>query len=127
MIFVTHHSNKARRSFAKRIFRQQGENLRRAAQQMFTKGNHPWVLLRRSERGKPELPVESWLMRRHPSWPAIQRAGFVRKLVRAPLCAIVAAFEDQFGSRMRHDREQTVVVERTKWTDDRADAVHRRR
>ena len=110
-VIVHQCANEPGRGVGKRIVLQESNHVRRTAQQPLAEAQEPRVAAVILERREPHLPVQPRLMRRHKRRRAKHVAGFVPKLIRAPVRAIDAAFDDDLGPRGRHDGEQSVAVD----------------
>src|SRR5882757_3454829 len=76
--------------------------------------------LRWRHRGKPHLPVESPMIRRHDAWAAVHVTGFAFELVLAPfgigignLC--VSAFDDDFEPFARDGAKCAISIDQVQW------------
>ena len=90
---------------------EQGGHLRRIFQQPLQEPRKPGILGRRSQRGKPHLPVEARLVRKIPRRSPHDVARFVFERIFAPVNAIVRAFDDDFRPRGSHHREQAIRID----------------
>src|SRR5215475_15554207 len=86
----------------------------RALEQSVDQSDKPRIFARRSQSGKPHLPIESRLVRRAPTWHAFHIAWLPLEFIRQPVNPISASFEDDFAAILCHHAKQTVTVHNAK-------------
>src|SRR5206468_12710809 len=109
-IAIKHRANVMRRSVREWVVCEQAIHVMRALEQSEDQCDEPRIFARRSQSGKPHLPVESWLVRRAPTRRAFHVAGFPFKFVRQPFNPVSTAFKHDFAAVLRHHAEQAIAV-----------------
>src|SRR6185437_11147091 len=101
-IAIKHRANVTRRFVWEWIVCEQAIHFMRALEQSVDQSDKPRVLARRSQSGKPHLPVESRLVRRTPTGRAFYVARLPFKFVGQPVNPIRATFKNDFAAVFRH-------------------------
>src|SRR5438034_428980 len=70
-----------------------------------------------AQGSEPHLPIETRLMGRDETRRAVHVPDFPFELIRLPLDAVLAAFDDDFRAFGRHDGKETVAVDEIKWPE----------
>src|SRR5438045_104081 len=110
MVFVKNRADKSRWPCGEGIFFQQSQNFRAPFQQPNQQRNEPCIIPIVAERREPHLPIQPWLMRCDPPRWLAEIAGFISELVRMPLFAVIAPFNQNFQTLRCHDRKKPVAV-----------------
>src|SRR6266446_4351448 len=109
-IAIKHRANVTRRFMREWVVCEQAVHFMRALKQSEDERDEPRIFARRSQSGKPHLPVESRLVRRTPTRQAFHVAGFPFEFVRQPVNPISAAFKHDFAAVLRHLAKKAVTV-----------------
>src|SRR4051812_12221106 len=110
-ITIKHRANVPWRAVGERIVCEQAIHFMRALEQTVNQCDEPRIFARRSQSGKPHLPVESRLVRCTPTGRAFYVARFPFEFVKQPINGIRAAFEDDFAAVLRHLPKQAIAVD----------------
>src|SRR5947207_6072363 len=109
-IAIKHRANVTRRFMREWVVCEQAVHFMRALKQSEDERDEPRIFARRSQSGKPHLPVESRLVRRTPTRQAFHVAGFPFEFVRQPVNPISAAFKHDFAAVLRHFSKKAIAV-----------------
>jgi hypothetical protein len=90
---------------------QQRKDFGRSLEKAHAKLEEPTVILITSQRGEPHLPIQAWLVWRHPTRGPGQIPGLKLKSVFHPLLLIIAAFDNNFRARGCHHGKQAVMIQ----------------
>src|SRR4029077_8464891 len=109
-IAIKHRANVTRRVVREWVVCEQAVDFMRALKQPVDQRGEPRIFARRSQSGKPHLPVESRLVRCAPTRRAFHVAGFPFEFVRQPVNPISAAFEHDFAAVFGPRSKQSVAI-----------------
>src|SRR6266852_1082905 len=118
-ILPVHTAHLSRRSVRERVTGKQQEHVSISMEQTLLRAHDDRLLPPRTQRRKPQIPIESRLIRRvDPRWlGGVLR--FESKRVNEPGLSIVRALELDFVTAARHHGEQSIAVRDTKWLQHR--------
>src|SRR5271170_5488151 len=88
-VLPEHGTDVLRRSSGEGVVPEERENVRAIGKQMLFGERDKAILFPIAERGEPEIPVESWLIRRINSGRLVDRLRLVAERIRRPGLAVV--------------------------------------
>src|ERR1700723_1590577 len=103
-------TNQMRRSRRKGIAREEPKHVRIIPQKRLLGPRHDKILLPGAEGGKPEIPVQAWLIRCIDTWAFIESLGLVALRICNPMLSVVGSLELDLGAMRRHNGEQAILI-----------------
>src|SRR5271165_5599674 len=109
-VLPEHGTDVLRRSSGEGVVPEERENVRAIGKQTLFGERDKAVLFPIAERGEPEIPVKSWLIRRVNSRRLVDRLRLVTERISRPGLAVVRALELDLIAAAGHHSEEAISV-----------------
>src|SRR5260370_12888302 len=103
----------------KRICRKKGEHVWIIRKQPPLRPQNKRIVAPGSQRGEPQVPIESWLIRRVNAGRLVQILWLVTKRIRNPRLAVFGALKFAFLSGPRPYPHEPINSNESEWVEDR--------